>query len=103
MSETLESVAQRLAAVERELAVVRERLRLLTPGEEMPADHNVPMLREARANQAALAVTAQEVFAALGISGEPVEAEAAQRQMLSEGVRAEDNTFSRDLIDMRDE
>jgi hypothetical protein len=103
MSETLESVERRLAAVERELADVKERLLLLTPGEEAPAGRNVRMLREARLDQAALAVTAQEVFAALGISREPVEAEAAQQRMLAEGVRPEDNIFSRGILEMREE
>lgn len=61
------------------------------------------ILREANINRAALADTAQVVFARLGISCEPLEAEAAQRQMLAEGVRAEDNGFSRDIIEMREE
>lgn len=64
---------------------------------------NAPMLNEARRNQAALAATAQEVFAALGISSEPIEAEAAQRQMLEEGVRSEENAFSRGISAMREE
>jgi hypothetical protein len=64
---------------------------------------DVPMLNEARRNQAALAATAQEVFAALGISSQPVEAEAAQRQMLDEGVRPEENAFSRGISAMREE
>ncbi len=103
MSETLESVERRLVAVERELADMREHLRLLMPGEEAPAGGDIRMLRVARAKQAALAVTAQEVFASLGISTEPVEAEAAQRRMLTEGVRPEDNAFSRGILEMRDE
>ena len=103
MSETLESMERRLVAVERELADVRERLRLLTPAGVAPAGRNLPMLREARGKQAALAVTAQQVFAALGISCEPVEAEAAQQRMLAEGVRAEDNAFSRGILEMREE
>ena len=100
MSETLEILEQRLAAVERELADVRERLRVLTPGEEAPG---VRLLRQARRNQSALALTAQEVFASLGISAEPVEAEEAQRRMLAEGVRPEDNAFSRTISEMREE
>jgi hypothetical protein len=103
MSETLESVERRLAAVERELADVRVHLHLLTPGEETPAGRGTRMLHEARLNQAALAVTAQQVFAALGISPQPVAAEAAQRQMLAEGVRPEDNAFSRTIHEMREE
>ena len=100
MSETLESMEQRLLAVERELANVRERLRMLTAGEEAPA---VRMLREARVNQVALAVTAEMVFTNLGISSDPVDALATQQQMQAEGVRPEENAFSRGIIDMREE
>jgi hypothetical protein len=103
MKETLESMERRLAVVERELADMRERLNLLMSAEETPVSRGVRMLREARANQATLAATAQEVFAALGISCEPVEAEDAQRRMLAEGVRPEDNAFSRGIIEMREE
>src|SRR5689334_5903520 len=103
MSETLESMGRRLTTVERELAELRERLNLLISKEEMPAGRNVHMLREAQAKQATLAATAQEVFAALGVSGELVQAEDAQRRMLAEGVCPEDNAFSRGILEMREE
>lgn len=103
MSETLEGMERRLIAVERELADIRARLRLLTSGEEARAGRNPRLLDEARGNQAALAVTAQEVFAALGISSESVEVEAAQQRMLADGVRPEDNAFSRGIIEIREE
>jgi hypothetical protein len=100
MSETLASLEQRLRAVERDLADVRQRLLFLTSEGTAPA---LATLRQAQANQRDLAVTAQEVFAVLGISTEPVEAEAAQKWMLAEGVRAENNAFSRGIIEMREE
>jgi hypothetical protein len=68
-----------------------------TPSEELG------WLREARTNQAALADTAQAVFAGLGIPHEPVEAEDVQRQMLAEGVRPEDDSFRRSIEEMREE
>jgi hypothetical protein len=71
MSDTLERLEQRLAAVEGELAVLRERLDRLVPPATL-AEGGPPMLREARARQAALAATAREVFAAMGIPEEPV-------------------------------
>jgi predicted nucleic acid-binding Zn-ribbon protein len=103
MSDNLESMERRLSAVERELADVRERLRQLMPEEEALPGRNVRMLHEAQIKQAALAETAQAVFASLGISPERIEAEAAQRQMLAEGVRPEDNSFRRSIVEMREE
>jgi len=103
VSDTLENMERRLLAVEGELADVRERLSRLAPEEETLHGRNVRILHEAQINLAALADTAQMVFTSLGISCEPIEAEAVQQQMLAEGVRAEDNSFSRDIIEMREE
>jgi hypothetical protein len=103
MSDTLESMQQRLGVVERELADVRERLRLLTPAEQTQPSQNVRGLREAQFNQIALAAMAKEVFAKMGITSESVTAEQAQQRMLAEGVRPEDNAFSRDIRAMREE
>jgi len=47
---------------------------------------------------------ADEVFAQMGITGEPtVHPKVIQERMIARGVRPEDNEFIRELINMREE
>jgi hypothetical protein len=104
MSEDLERLEQRLAAVERELAALRERLdRLVPPVDETPAERGARLLREARASQPAVSAAVAKAFAEMGITGEPIGPEEVQRRMIAEGIRPEDNIFSRGIMEMREE
>ena len=44
----------------------------------------------------------QSMFAKMGISGEPIPAEELQARMVRQGIRAEDNEFSRAIIEERE-
>lgn len=44
-----------------------------------------------------------KVMKELGIEGKPIPAEELQAMMLAEGIRPEDNEFSRGIIEMREE
>jgi hypothetical protein len=99
---TLESLEQRLGALEREVARLRQ---LLEPRSavETPAERGARLLREARASQAALSAVTAKVYAEMGITGEPVGAEKLQQMMIDAGVNPEDNSASRQIIAMREE
>lgn len=61
------------------------------------------MLREAKANQAAISAAAAKAFEEMGITGQPIGAEKVQEISLACGLQPEDNTFSRGIIEMREE
>jgi len=46
---------------------------------------------------------ADDVFAKMGITGEPTDPRIIREKMIERGVRAEDNEFTRGLIKMREE
>jgi hypothetical protein len=99
---TLEALEQRLMAVEKEL---RELKQLVTTrfAEEATAQRGARLLREAKANQAALSAGIAKAFAEMGITGEPIGAEKVQEMMRACGVNPDDNEFSRGIIEMREE
>ena len=98
----LEDLEKRLEALEHELALLRE-LVLKPPMPRTRADHDIEMLREARANQAAIRVAVAEAFAHMGITGEPVGPVKLKEMMAACGIRPEDNLFSREIAAMRRE
>jgi hypothetical protein len=103
MSTTLEALERRVAALEGELAVLRRRLDSIPQAGESPVERGFRMMREARASQPAISAAVEEVYRALGITGEPVSPEEVQRMMIAEGIRPEDNAFSREIKAMREE
>jgi hypothetical protein len=98
----LENLEKRLAMVEGEVASLRALLerRYL---EETPVERGARLLREAKANQAALSAGIAKAFAEMGISGEPIGAEKVQEMIAACGFKPEDKEFSRGIIEMREE
>jgi hypothetical protein len=101
MATTLEELEKRVTALEQEMANAR--------GDAAPVPDpkpwwwDIPMLREARAQQAELSAIAAKVFAEMGVTGPPVGHEKLMEMMLAGGVDPNDNAASRELIAMRDE
>ncbi|HJT78508.1 MAG TPA: hypothetical protein VJ739_14990 [Gemmataceae bacterium] len=102
MATTLEDLEKRLAAVEQELARVRQ---LLEPpsADETPAERGARMIREAKRSQAAVSAAWEKAMEQMGIQGEPIPAEELQQRMLDHGIKPEDNLLSRGIIEMREE
>ena len=103
---TLEVVIQRLDRLEQAIAEVDLRLsglvEALVPnpprdcktGEEIMAYYG----RSKKEN----AKIVHKIFKKMGISGEPIPAEELQARMAQHGIRAEDNEFSRAIIEERE-
>lgn len=102
MAVTLEEVEKRLAALEREVAALRQLLER-QPVSETPAERGARLLREARANQAGISAAVAKAFAEMGITGTPIGAENVQKMVAACGFKPEDNEFSRGIIAMREE
>ncbi len=69
MATTLEELAKRVEALEREVAALRGK-----PEPPKPArlGDNIPLIREARAQQAAISAAVAEAYAKMGIAGSSV-------------------------------
>jgi hypothetical protein len=102
MAATLENVEKRLAALEEEVAHLRQ-LMVGQQVEEDAVQRGARMLREAKANQAALSAAVAKTFAEMGIAGEPVGIEKLREMMAACGIKPEENVFSREIIEMREE
>jgi hypothetical protein len=102
MATTLEELEKRLTAVEQEVARLRQQVNPLTP-EEAPAQRWARLVRESKASQPALSSTLGKAFEEMGIAGEPIGAEKVQELMRACGVNPEENAFSREIIEMREE
>jgi hypothetical protein len=99
---TLEDLEKRLAALEQEVAYLRQRLEG-PPADETALQRGHRLWREAKASQAAISAITEKVFAEMGITGEPVSHEELRKMMLEAGVDPNDNAFSREIIAMREE
>lgn len=102
MATTIEELERRVAALEQELAAMRQREERRVV-EETSAQRGARLLREAKASQAAISALTAKVFAEMGITGEPVPPEQLRQMMIEGGVNPEDNAASREIITMREE
>jgi len=102
MPATNEELEHRLATLESEVGRLREQVTRLTTGRpESLADE---MIRRAKESQAALSAAWDKAMRDMGIADvEPIPAEELQQMMLVEGIRPEDNEFSRAIIQAREE
>lgn len=101
MPVAIDDLAQRLTVLEDrvgELTRFVERL-----AEETPAERGARLLREARMSQAQLTAGWLRALEQMGIRGEPIPVEKLREMMLADGIRPEDNEFSRGIIEMREE
>jgi hypothetical protein len=101
MATTLEALESRLATLEAEMAGLRA---LVVPAsDESAAERGARALAQARRDKPRLRAVMKEVMAKLGISGEPVPPEQLRAMMAADGVKAEENLFSRGIMEMREE
>jgi hypothetical protein len=100
MATTLEELEKRVAALEQEVAVLRGKAE---PPKVVRLGDNIPLIREARAQQAAISAAVAEAYAKMGITGPPVGHDKLMEMMLASGVDPNDNAASREVIAMRDE
>ncbi len=100
MVTTLEELERRVVALEQEMAMLRGTAE--APRKPLAGD-NIPMIREARAQQAAISAAVAKAYAEMGITGPPVGPEKLKEMMLADGVDPNDNAASREIIAMREE
>jgi hypothetical protein len=100
MATTLEELEKRVMALEQEVAVLRGKA---GPPERARFGDNIPMIREARAQQPAISAAVAEAYAKMGITGPPVGPEKLREMMLASGVDPNDNAFTREILAMREE
>lgn len=102
MATLLEELEKRVAALEREMAVLRQQQQSPTGAGRFGDD--IPMIRDARAQQPVLDTITARVFAEMGIPEEPaISIEQLRRLMIEGGVKLEENAASREIIRMREE
>lgn len=97
---TLEELERRVAALEQEVAALRGQAE---PPKRVRFGDNIPLIREARAQQPAISAAVAEAYAKMGITGPPVGPEKLKEMMLACGVDPNDNAASREIIAMREE
>jgi hypothetical protein len=99
MAITLQILAQRLSAVEREMADLKAELARSSTS----AGRGARFIREAQAQHATVVAAWQAVRERLGIQGQPLGAKQFRQRLVASGMNPDDNTFSREIIAMREE
>lgn len=104
--ETLEVVVQRLDRLEQAIAEVDIRLSelvdALVPNRPRDCKTGEEVMAYYGWNKKENAQIVHKMFEKMGISGEPIPAEELQARMAQHGIRAEDNEFSRAIIEERE-
>jgi hypothetical protein len=101
---TLETIEQRLAALEQEVSRLKIRL-TLEPSAQGASEEplGASLMREAKEGHADFAAGWRAFMEGLGIKRQPVGAKKLREMLLQAGMKPEDNEFSRGIIAMRDE
>lgn len=102
MATSLDALERRVAALEEEM------IRLRQPAGpcsivETPAQRGARVLAEAIRDKAQSKAQVEQLFAQMGINLPPVPPEQLRAMMAAEGIKAEDNLFSRGIREMREE
>lgn len=104
--DTLETIAQRLDRLEQAIAEVDIRLSelvdALVPNRPRDCKTGEEVMAYYGWNKKENAQIVRKMFEKMGISGEPIPAEDLQARMAQRGIRAEDNEFSRAIIEERE-
>ena len=104
MATTIEKLLIKTERIERELAEVRQALEELGPTKPLtPEERAAARLEHVKLKNEKLAPLIDEAFKKMGITGEPIGAEKLQEMLAAEGVKPEENSFSRGIIEMREE
>jgi len=104
--ETRSQVVERLDRLEKRIAELNQQLSLLVGAVVTSTQKNFKTGEEVMAfygrNKKQYADVLQEVFEKIDISGKPIPAEKLQARMVKNSIRAEDNEFSRAIIEERE-
>lgn len=106
MNDDLADLQRRVAALEREVAELRQANGTPAPDDEPPDEisRQVPMLREAWKNRHKYAEGWRQFMRHLGIEHlKPIGAEKLRQMMIDDGVDPNSNEFSQGIIEMREE
>ncbi|RKU08727.1 hypothetical protein C6502_14230 [Candidatus Poribacteria bacterium] len=104
MTTTIDKLLIKTERIERELAEVRQALEELRPTKPLtPEERAAARLEHVKLKNEKLAPLIDEAFKKMGITGEPIGAEKLQEMLAAEGVKPEENSFSRGIIKMREE
>ena len=101
---TLESLEQRIVALEQEVTRLRAELHLTnTPQQLNVESRGARLIRKAEEGQPALVASWEKLKKDLGIQGQPIGAKKLRELLIADGMDPNDNAFSRELIAMREE
>jgi hypothetical protein len=100
MPANVEDLERRLAALEQEVKDLRAIV--APPIDQTAAERGAEMMRRAKLSAPAMAAAWERVAKELGIDHlTPIGAEKLRAMMIAEGIKPEDNEFSREIIRMR--
>ena len=103
MTATIDKLLIKTERIEQELAEVRQELEKLCPTKSLtPEERAAARLERVRSKNEKLTPLIDKVFEKMGITGEPIGAEKLQEMLAAEGVKPEENSFSRGIIEMRE-
>jgi hypothetical protein len=101
---TIDELEKRVAALEQEVSFLRKYLLPSRPGEESPAEAAWRRALAAALQAPAVAAAWTRFMEHMGIKGlQYMPPEKLREMIAAEGVKPEDNEFSRALIEMREE
>ena len=104
MTTTIEKLLVKTERIEQELAEVKQALKKLRPTKSLtPEERAAARLERVRSKNEKLTPLIDKVFGKVGITGEPIGAKKVQEMLAAEGVKPEENSFSRGIIKMREE
>ena len=104
MTTTIEKLLIKTERIEQDLAEVRQALEELRLTKSlMPEERAAARLERVRSKNEKLMPLIDKAFEKMEITGEPIGAEKVQEMLAAEGVKPEENSFSRGIIKMREE
>jgi len=103
MATTLEELERRLAAVEQEIARLKQQLPPPPVIAETPRERGARLLRNEPPAPGQAEATWAATLKEMGIEGKPIGPEKVQQMIAACGFNPEDNEFSRGIIEMREE
>ena len=97
---TIEEIQQKLKQIENEVAQLRAQLNrwLAQSSQSTQLEPTIQLVDKEK-----LRSLTAKTFEEMGIRSEPIDAEKLQEMITACGVKAEDNIFSRGIIEMREE
>ena len=104
MTTTIEKLLIKTERIEQDLAEVRQELEELCPTKSLtPEERAAARLERVQSKNEKLTPVIDKAFKKMGIKGEPIGGEKVQEMLAAEGVKPEENSFSRGIIKMREE